>query len=106
MAEFEDCFLYDGERQLKIKYNPKISSFKETLLEAKTNTLGGQYPFIFRNGKVSYKEFPISGLISYLMDEEHLFLKDEEMGLENLAQSHNRTVTLKTGITTANTDYF
>lgn len=106
MADFEDCFLYDGERQLKIKYNPKISSFKETLQEAKTNTLGGQYPFIFRNGKVAYKEFPISGLISYLMDEEHLFLKDEEMGLEDFTQNYYRTVTLKTGITTANTDYF
>lgn len=106
MVDFEDCFLYDGEHQLKIKYNPKISSFKETLLEAKTNTLGGQYPFFFRNGKVSYKEFPISGLISYLMDEEHLFLADEEIGLENFTHDYYRTVTLKSGITTANTDYF
>lgn len=106
MVDFEDCFLYDGERQLKIKYNPKISSFKETLLEAKTNTLGGQYPFFFRNGKVAYKEFPISGLISYLMDEEHLFLKDEEIGLEDFTQDYYRTATLKSGITTANTDYF
>ena len=106
MVDFEDCFLYDGEHQLKIKYNPKISSFKETLLEAKTNTLGGQYPFFFRNGKVAYKEFPISGLISYLMDEEHLFLTDEEIGLENFTQNYYRTATLKSGITTANTDYF
>ena len=106
MADFEDCFLYDGEHQLKIKYNPKISSFKETLLEAKTNTLGGQYPFFFRNGKVAYKEFPISGLISYLMDEEHLFLTDEEIGLEGFTQDYYRTTTLKSGITTANTDYF
>lgn len=106
MIEFEDCFLYDGKRQLKIKYNPKVSSFKETLLEAKTNTLGGQYPFIFRNGKVSYKEFPISGLISYFMDEENLFLTDEEMGLEDFIQSYERTETLKTNITSADTDYF
>ena len=31
-ADFEHAFLYDGERQLKIKYNPKVSSFKTTLL--------------------------------------------------------------------------
>jgi hypothetical protein len=37
-------------------------------------TIGSKYPFIFRNAQVSYKEFPISGLISYLSDEEHLFL--------------------------------
>ena len=72
-ADFEHAFLYDGERQLKIKYNPKISSFKNTLLESKVDTIGSKHPFIFRNGNVKYKEFPISGLISYLSDENDLF---------------------------------
>ena len=73
-ADFEDCFLYDGKRQLKIKFNPKVSSFKKDILETKVDTLGSKYPFIFKNGQVEYKEFPISGLISYLSDEENLFL--------------------------------
>jgi hypothetical protein len=85
IANFEHSFLYDGERQLKIKYNPKVSSFKDTLLEQKTNTLGGKYPFFFRNGNVRYKEFPISGMISYLSDEEELFLTDEDMLLEDMS---------------------
>lgn len=72
-ADFEHAFLYDGERQLKIKYNPKITSFKNTLLESKIDTIGSKHPFIFRNGNVKYKEFPISGLISYLSDENDLF---------------------------------
>ena len=72
-VEFEDMYLYDGERQLKIRFNPKVSSFKTTLLESKSDTLGGKYPFFFRNGNVSYKEFQISGLISLLMDENNLF---------------------------------
>ena len=72
-ADFEHAFLYDGERQLKIKYNPKVSSFKNTLLESKIDTIGSKHPFIFRNGNVNYKEFPISGLISYLSDENNLF---------------------------------
>lgn len=72
-ADFEHAFLYDGERQLKIKYNPKVSSFKTTLLESKVDTIGSKHPFIFRNGNVGYKEFPISGLISYLSDENDLF---------------------------------
>ena len=76
--DFEDAFLYDGKRQLKIKYNPKVSSFKKDLLETKTDTIGGKHPFIFRNGRVYYSEFPISGLISYQMDEENLFLSDED----------------------------
>jgi hypothetical protein len=35
--------------------------------------LGGAYPIIFRNGETNYKEFSISGLISYLQDPDGLF---------------------------------
>lgn len=77
-ADFEHCYLYDGKRQLKIKFNPKINSFKTNLLEAKMDTIGSKYPFIFKNGNVEYKEFPINGLISYLMDEESLFLDNKD----------------------------
>lgn len=73
-VDFEDAFLFDGERQLKIKYNPKVSSFKTDVLEAKIDTIGSKHPFIFRNGNVYYHEFPISGLISYYMDNENLFM--------------------------------
>ena len=73
--DFEDCFLYDGERQLKIRFNPKVSSFKRTLLESKVDTLGGKHPFIFRNGRVDYKEFSISGLISLISDPNEFFIK-------------------------------
>lgn len=81
IAEFEDMFLSDGNRQLKIKYNPKVSSFKDTILEQKMDTIGGKYPFFFRNNQVRYKEIPISGLISYQMDDNQLFMTDEEIGL-------------------------
>ena len=73
-VDFEDTFLSDGKRQLRIRFNPKISSFKNTLLESKIDTLGGQYPFFFRNGNIFYKEFPISGMISLLTDENHDFI--------------------------------
>lgn len=88
-VDFEDAFLYDGERQLKIKYNPKVSSFKDTLLETATNTIGNKYPFIFRNGNVKYKQFPISGLISYQMDEEKLFMSNNSYTME--VATHNLT---------------
>lgn len=104
-AQFEHSFLYDGKRQLKIKYNPKVTSFKETLLESKTNTMGGKYPFFFRNGVVGYKEFPISGLISYQSDEEELFLTDDEMFLTNTSDLY-REHTLKEGIGSNNYNYF
>lgn len=74
MADFEDMFLYDGEKQLKIRYNPKVSSFKATVMEQKMETIGSKYPYIFKNGMVNYKEFPIAGLITYLADFNELFV--------------------------------
>ena len=79
-VDFEHAFLFDGKRQLKIKYNPKVSTFKNDILESKTDTIGSQFPFIFRNGTVKYKEFPISGLISCQSDEEFLFINEEDLG--------------------------
>lgn len=87
-ADFEDMFLSDGIRQLKIRFNPKVSSFKNNVLETKIDTIGSKYPFIFRNGHVYYKEFPISGLISRLMDNEELFTdwdNDENFYRQNTA---------------------
>lgn len=75
LMDFEDMFLSDGNRQLKIRFNPKVSSFKNTILESKMDTIGGKYPFFFRNGNVKYKEFPISGLISMLMDDNEEFMR-------------------------------
>lgn len=79
-VDFEDMYLYDGERQLRLRFDPKISSFKTTVLESKIDTLGGTYPIFFRNSAVKYKEFPLSALVSMLMDENEQFLswKDGE----------------------------
>ena len=79
---FEDMYLSDNEKTLKIRFNPKISSLKNVIQEAKTETIGSRYPFFFRNGAINYKEFPLNGLISYLQDEEEKFMTKEELGLE------------------------
>lgn len=79
--EFNHMFLSDGKRQLKIAFNPKVSSIKDVILENKMDTIGSKYPFFFRNDTVRYKELPISGLISYLSDDNELFLTNEELGL-------------------------
>lgn len=73
IVDFEHMYLTDGNKQLKIKFNPKVSSFKKNVLEQKQDTLGGEYPFFFKNGYTKYKEFPISGFISLLMDENNEF---------------------------------
>ena len=72
-AQFEDMFLGDKDRQLKIEFNPKVNAYKRTILESKVDTIGGKYPIVFRNGNVDYREIGLGGLISYLMDEDNLF---------------------------------
>ena len=78
LVDFEDAFLYDGKRQLKIRFNPKISNFKNVVLESKMDTIGSKYPFIFKNGYVHYKEIGISGLISVLSDPNEKFMSHKE----------------------------
>ena len=51
-----------------------MNSIKDTILETKVDTIGGKYPYIYRNGIVRYKEFSIGGLISYTMDKDGYFM--------------------------------
>lgn len=81
LIEFDHMFLSDGTRQLKIAYNPKVSSIKDTILESKMDTIGSKYPFFFRNETVRYKELPISGLLSYISDDNELFITNEELNV-------------------------
>ena len=93
IADFEDMFLYDGDKQLKIKFNPKVNSFKNDLQEQKIDTIGSKHPFIFRNGNICYKEFPISGLISFQTDEAKFFMDDNDyaqMGLSRFEADFRR----------------
>ena len=87
-VSFEDMFLFDGDKLLKIKFNPKMESFKTTILEQKTNTLGGKFPYITRNGATYYKEFPLGGLIACEMDEDQMFHKR----IQGVAHRHSTSV--------------
>ena len=79
LATFEYSFLNGTDRQLKLKFDAAVSSFKPTVLESKTDTLGGQYPIIRRNGKTNYKQFTLSGLISSYQDEFGTFTTKDEL---------------------------
>jgi hypothetical protein len=79
IINFDDMFLTSKDRQLKIKFNPTVNSFKKVISETKVDTIGSQYPFIRRNGAVNYAQFAIGGLISFQMDEDQTFITDEEL---------------------------
>jgi hypothetical protein len=88
-ADFEDSFLYDGERQLKIRYNPKLGNIKTNLQESKVDTMGHKYPFFFRNSEVNYKEFTIAGLLSFLGDENFFFINRNDLKLNDELHRHD-----------------
>ena len=105
---YEDIFLVgENGKQLKIRFNPNISSIKTNIKESRVETIGSKYPYITRNGNVKYKEMPLSGTITHYMDplEEfaprgEIFIEDELADLienvdlssiyDNLYASNNR----------------
>ena len=88
-ADFEDMFLFDGKRQLKLRFNPQVSSFKTQLSETRSETIGSKYPFFFRNARVGYKVFPISGLISMLVDDNQFFTTYKNILREDFTYDHH-----------------
>ena len=72
----------DGQ-QLKLQFNNVISSFKHQIYDTKQDTIGSKFPFISRNGIVDYRTFPITGLVSFNMDENNTFLHNGKEDLYN-----------------------
>lgn len=79
-VSFEYSYLYEDGVLLKLKYNNKMNSFKKVSLINKIDTIGAKYPTISKNGYAYYSEFPITGTISLLSDEDNLFLQEKEDG--------------------------
>ena len=86
MTIFNDMFLTSKDQQLRLQFDPSVSSFKENIDETMIQTLGSKYPFIRRNGNIRYAQFPIGGLISFLMDPEKIFVSEDD-----LYGAHKRT---------------
>lgn len=79
-VDFEYAYLSRDGVQLKLSFNNQMSSFKHTVLQSKQDTLGGKYPYLARNGNAYYAEFPITGLISFSMDEDQTFFTMRDDG--------------------------
>lgn len=80
MREFNYSYLIgEGGRQLKLQYNNTMNSYTYNYSDSKTDTIGGKYPYITRNGNMKYRSFPINGLITFNMDKNNLFTSDKEL---------------------------
>lgn len=70
-ADYEDTFLYDGHRQLRLRFNVDVPKLSRVLSEQKKNMIGSKYPFIFRNGVIDYKEFQLKGMMTFYNDNDN-----------------------------------
>lgn len=78
---FSNMYLSDKDTMIAIKFNPSISNLKYVTQEAITNTLGGKYPIIRKNGATKYKQFNISGVLylDYYSNERLVCSNSEEL---------------------------
>lgn len=74
---FEYSYLLgQNDQQLKLQFDNTMSNYTQRVIDGQQETIGSIYPFVSRNSNVNYKTFPITGLITFWMDEENTFLKD------------------------------
>ena len=81
---FYEMLLMRQNRQIAIRYNGQISSWKPTVNRQKIDTLGGRYPKFVENAAMNYKTYQISGLISAEEDFNRKFLSElEDINVQN-----------------------
>lgn len=75
MINFEYSYIYRDDVQLCLQFDQKMSSFKHTTLRAKQDVIGDKYAHLVQNGHAYYAEFPVTGIISFHMDNYQTFFK-------------------------------
>lgn len=81
---YEDAVLVGPNNEfLLIRYNADVTQFRKNVVDVITPTLGGEYPYVRRNGNQEYHSFNISGMI--ISEYEHEEFADSFiLELENI----------------------
>lgn len=73
--DFDYAYLLGkDQRQLKLKFNNTMNTFTPQVYDNNLEPIGSQFPYTFRNSKADYKTFPITGTITFEMDDSDTFL--------------------------------
>lgn len=104
MVVFQDMFLVAQNKQLNIRFDPKLDSFSHTIVQGKTDTIGSKYPFIKRNNYIDYRTFPIGGTITMFMDQRNDFMSASKNDLYGEYKTYYDTYNEENNITPYN-DY-
>ena len=74
--KFYEMLFMRQNRQIAIRYNGQVSSWKPTVNRQKIDTLGGRYPKFVENAAMNYRTYSISGVISAEEDFNRKFLNE------------------------------
>lgn len=74
--KFYEMLLERQNRQIAIRYNGQITSWKPVVNRQKVDTLGGKYPKFVENAQMNYKQFSVQGLIAAEEDFNRKFLNE------------------------------
>ena len=89
--KFYDMLLMRQNRQIAIRYNGQITSWKPTVNRQKIDTLGGRYPKFVENAAMNYKTYSISGLISAEEDFNRKFLNEFDGEYKEIIGDQNQS---------------
>lgn len=74
--KFYEMLLERQNRQIAIRYNGQVTSWKPVVNRQKVDTLGGRYPKFVENAQMNYKQFSVQGLIVAEADFNRKFLNE------------------------------
>lgn len=92
MVVLDFILLTVKDKQLKIYLDSKINNINYTISESKTDTIGGTYPVIRKNGNLMYRTLPIEGIIHSYMDDAGMFETKETIFGENKIYYENYNI--------------
>lgn len=84
MPYYKDLFLTNADGHLAISFDAQVTNYKQNVQEAVVETIGSQYPFVYRNGNVKYRTFQIDGTISYQDNNEIFMQATDDISNNNL----------------------
>lgn len=84
ISTFDNSFLTgQNGQQLKVTYDLAIDNLSYFQNIQKIDTIGSKYPFIRQNSAGHYRTLDIKGLITFLSDEDNVFIDDNELFINN-----------------------
>lgn len=76
---FDHAILSNSQLGLQVTFNPQITGYSHVRPDSVIQTIGSRYPYVSRAGDINYRQFTLTGLISYHADIVNQFTEAWEL---------------------------